>query len=387
MSQRGDEAASPPSPVARASVPSTAMRSGQSDRTDIRVAGPRIDVQILAPSGNPERNGGPTNQFTFGTTTPGVCTIRCQARVTPASAGVNDLLKWTIAPVGPSIGFGSETQRAWSSPWPGDANAGRGLETTLTLTGLPHQNRQLGKKRITLTVDGRGITRTADIMVFFPRDATNHPGHGSGTTPNYFFYWNQTRAGSPDARYCTEGVCLEDSWAITPAMYQWAAQRYNGRSYPAWPGNKNVIVFTRWAPTERWSSRRRNGSGETVTGIDLFATTMRHEKQHVEQIRRCDNGNQDICGPARQTGPSTGWSFNHTPHNHGDRDQHRTDFPSAWENRGYLARCREHTGSSSDDSYLEIDAEQFETVSEHQFAREDWGDPGKNHGTRNRYDD
>src|SRR5205807_2960620 len=67
---------------------------------------------------------------------------------------------------------------------------GKQLVAKATFTNLPVNIDDFGKKKVQLLVDGNPVEKT-NIEVFFPRDATNHPGGQTGS-PNWFYYYLQT---------------------------------------------------------------------------------------------------------------------------------------------------------------------------------------------------
>lgn len=56
--------------------------------------------------------------------------------------------------------------------------------------GLPSANSSFGDRTMYLKVQGADA-QTARFQVFFNATATNHPGVGSGTVPNWYYYYNQ----------------------------------------------------------------------------------------------------------------------------------------------------------------------------------------------------
>ena len=113
--------------------------------------------------------------------------------------------------------------------------------------------------------------------------------------------------------------------------------------------------------------------GQIVTGIDLFANVVLHEKVHVWQMQQAE-----LVVP--------GWTWNvpsrDPRYNHGAHDADQDDLPDSID---------------PDDNYraigVEWQAQQRREVSaEDNYANVDWGSPGKQHGPQkdgagNRYDD
>ena len=133
-----------------------------------------------------------------------------QVRISPNTPEVRSILGPKLSIDAQSIGTSTRT---WSKTFAAGSGSG-GLTydsgrqvwvTTLTYTGLPANNSDFGKKYLSVTSYGRSnailprnfmVLQNQDFEAFFPRDATNNPG---GTAENWFYYWNQTAAGDPNA--------------------------------------------------------------------------------------------------------------------------------------------------------------------------------------------
>jgi hypothetical protein len=368
------------------------------------------NVAIEHPSGDPVNNGAATNEFTFSNATPGVLTIECRARVTPddadARACAEPHLRWMISAVGASA-------LAWDNPDPANAQRGQGLAATATFTGLPQNNSDFGLKTVTLLIEGvTAPPQTTNIEVFFPKNARNHPGPDQGRTPNWFYYWMQVVGNPGHVRY--GGAGPGNLFGETRGMTRW--------SYAAVPNKRLVHVFD--------TASRRDaaipGLHGPREGIDLFRITVRHETEHTRQIRRADR----VVGVRPGTCWQNGWSWNVANHNHwgvgpdgqpgragvdddgdGTVDNQRTDgpgemgaagsddvlvesavpgiarpthWPTAW---GAVPAGAAPAGGFIGGHPIEQQAFQKETGSRHEVARQDWGDPGKNHRTLNRWND
>ncbi len=70
----------------------------------------------------------------------------------------------------------------------------KGDKVEISFDGLPEKNDQFGKKKITARVGGKQDQVT--VKVFFKRDGKDNPYL---LTPNWFYYWKQTRAASGHA--------------------------------------------------------------------------------------------------------------------------------------------------------------------------------------------
>jgi hypothetical protein len=358
-------------------------------------------VIIVHPTGDPVTAGSATNEFTYSAATPGVLTINCRARVDPDTAAnradANNRLRWTITAVGTSA-------LSWSTPAPGDPTKGKGLDTTATFTDLPPNNGDFGTKTVTATLDGGGCTEQTSIEVFYPKSAMNHPNPGQGTTPNWFFYWSQVIGNPAHIRY--GGAGPGSLFGETRGMTQW--------SYAAVPDKTLVHVYDK-ASTSDGAIAGLHGP---LTGIDLFENTVLHESEHVAQIARAD----PVVGIHAGTCWKGGWSWNVANHNHWSLGPGRaagaggictpagpgtmgapgsgdvlleaanppgvglptSDWPTAW---GPIPAPAGPGGTYIGGDHIEQQAFQKETSAEHTRARVDWGDPGKNHRTRDRWDD
>jgi len=330
-------------------------------------------ASILKPTGDPVTAGSADNEFTF-TGAGGVATIPVEAKVEPArlsGGAIGNLIKWTFVslPAGVTL--------SWNTPWPGEPSAGRGETAVATLTGYPASNSQFGARAVKMEVISGSkvlISKTTNIELFFERNRT-----ATGrAAPNWFFYWNQTPAGDPNAEHRVLPV-----FGRTPALRLWST--YSGSRQSVWISDAVTGV-----------DARRDATRQSISGIDLFANTVRHEVRHVQQV--FDNNGQPffsgVTGVLRNAA-AAGWSFN-IPTSDG-RWNHFTDSDGSGTLTGPdtildtdaddLANSLEPTsadraacfsGSSGD---VECQAELAETSPEDTFLVHDWGDPGKQHRT------
>jgi hypothetical protein len=352
-------------------------------------------VVIEHPSGDPVAAGSATNEFTYSAASPGVLTIQCKALVQPddaeARAQVETNVRWSIDPVG-------ESSLVWTPADPSDATRGTGLTATAKFTGLPRRNEAFGAKKIVLKVEGCACRAITTIEVFWPKNAKNHPPdglvHPGGTAPNWFYYWRQVigEGNMQHVRY--GGHDAGGNLGATPAMLNW--------SYAAGQNKKRILMLDPSAMADNAvpliHGRR--------TGIDLFRIVFQHESEHVRQVAQADA----VVGAAAGTCWQFGWSWNQANHNHwrlgpgrvagaggicgpagpgtmgapgsGDvslQDPAGFDWPLAFGAMPALPWAFGHP--------LEEMASRQEKGLEHALARYDWGDPGKNHRTRNKFDD
>ena len=131
--------------------------------------------------------------------------------------------------------------------------------------GLPGNTSQLGKKKITASACGKSDSVVVEL--FFPPEASNHPGAGNGTTPNWFFYWRQTKAGKGyRPAYTPEKIATDGSRAI--GQYDYTADK---------------VFLTDQIMQKSCAPRAKALGGKESKGIDCFAETARHETQHQKE--------------------------------------------------------------------------------------------------------
>jgi hypothetical protein len=303
--------------------------------------------------------------------------------------------------------------------------AGEDLTATVTFSGLPASHTGFGRKQARVVVDGvvrdgvtlDGVTVAAQAFeVFFPNwdtalvnalsnpygFASNHPGPGSGTVPNWFYYWNQA-CGDPNAVW-EDGQRTRDAVARVPFINEWDTG-YNGPRDAIYvssllaPGdglNGNSFWF--------WTNRAVQPDGTSVnsnitSGIDAFHTTILHERRHVRQIT---DSNQlpfwKRNGLARDNAPYSGWSWGRLLgdpyYNHFDPvdgiigngndinlDDDQDDLGK--DPRDPTNKDFDQEFNNGADWALEYQAREVETTTDNAKAELDWGSPGKNHQTVN----
>ena len=344
-----------------------------------------------SPVTDPKDSGDGQNEFTFSDASPGVLTVNFKAKVEPSSADlskVKDLVKFTIENVGQAP--------TWDATNPGGKSSvsGSHLVAIAKFSGLPANNSDFGTKKVTIECDGQQVEQT-DIEVFFPRDKSNNPG---GSDPNWFYYWKEV--------YGNNNVVFQNvaGSASTPGLLNW--------SYTSAP-NKTQIDIKNSHP----GKFKGYGVGELFSGIDRFVGSVVHEEKHVDQIARADM--EITITP--NTSWQYGWSFNQgANHNHwtvgadgkpgdagtdddtdGTVDNHITsgpgelgsgddvdlthptsvsrNWPKSWPlpSPKLIASEIEHEAIKHSD----------DNVDEDDYADQDWGDPGKQHKTLNKWDD
>jgi hypothetical protein len=365
------------------------------DEALVTVAEVRITNPTTAPLTDPAEAGGDNfsgNEFTYDNASPGVLDVYCRVTTDPDTATIQAELTDRIEFAGVVVAGGTV---AWS---PGDATKGTATydaghaywETVCTVTGLPAAFGDLGLHTTELKVkdpnkDTVFLTEQRAFEIFAMRDERNHPGAGAGTVPNWFFYWNQA-CGDAHAVYHE----VAGNYGVTPAMLYWSP----------------TLAYSK---TETWygdgctgSDTRRDGSGQTVTGIDLFANTVAHELWHVRQIQDADGVVGALIAPG--TIWASGWAWNYGSFNHwllgldgqpgvagvdddGDvppRVDERDDASEvgfAGSDDAYQDADGDDLPNASEPGDVEAQAEQHETVPQDSNLASDWCAPGKQHAT------
>lgn len=195
----------------------------------------------------------------FDDSSPGICSVACIVEVKPNSSAVqafvNNKVLWTMESLGGSV-------LTWQN---GGAGSGLGIYDSAGdwrekafFTSLPAGNDEFGVKNVEVSLDGLGSPQAGKTKIFFARDEKNHPGAGSGTTPNWYYYWSQTGASYGTHEYYGPGM---DG---------------NGRSYAG-------FINGQWRArigdgVVKWNS---SISGTTYSlGLNCFAFVTRHEERH-----------------------------------------------------------------------------------------------------------
>lgn len=351
------------------------------------------------------------NEFTYSAASPGVLTMDMKVLVKPTgTAGVtgydgvkfSDRCFYKLPPI-------SGSTFAWDAANTGGKSAASGehLIAKATYTTLPAANTDFGLKQADFECDGHTDTLAkGDFEVFFDRDADNHPELGPYPGPrpkNWFYYWRQVYGNQHQLEY--GGAGAGGTAAEVPAITQW--------SYAAAQNKQRIILYD--LVTDKFKAY---GVGEEFSGIDQYVGTVIHEAEHVAQIARADQ-----LVPTGQAGSpwQFGWSFNQgAGHNHWtvgpdgqpgvsgvDDDGDGTTDNLITGGRGELGHGDDvdltHPTTTSRNWAaawpppvpliypLELEAEAINASdaanNEHDNARSDWGNPGKNHQTIDKHDD
>jgi hypothetical protein len=158
----------------------------------------------------------------------------------------------------------------WSAGAIGDIEATiepqTGDNVRISYKGLPEHNDDFGPLQISARVLGAGENR--EILTFFDGTAKNHPGEGSGETPNWFYYWEQTQAnGGIEAHYVSS---MPDCGGGIPAA------RYVFDDDRLYLSDKVV---------DSYCVRRNGVEAQGSAGIDCYAELVRHENHHRVELR------------------------------------------------------------------------------------------------------
>lgn len=351
------------------------------------------------PEDNPDVAG--TNEFTYSASETGKLMIRLSATASCVNLlNVNDLI-FEVEDI-------SGSQKIWKDGHEGGKAMKLGSEVyaIVTFVGLPVNNSSFGGKIAKLKYQGTVIAE-AEYEVFFKRDSKNNPSteryqvEGKNYTikaPNWYYYWKQAYPSPYSMEYGGEG---NGSAAEVKAMSKW--------DYTI-PRNKQLITI--YDPAKlRFSAY---GVGDIYSGIDSFINTILHESKHVQQIALADA----LIVSEGEDSFRYGWSWNQPAHNNWNKG-----LDGEWGQQGIdddlngivddaAASPPFELGSGDDESLahpywnwwpkswplpvpnhglhpIESDAVNFSDANhdENKNARDDWGNPGKNHQTIDNYAD
>lgn len=208
-------------------------------------------VKITEPDGNPVTD----NHFVFNSSGSGVCNVI--ATGTTGTSGKDSDLEWLLTAISGS------TQTSTPNP-------AKGPNITFTYTGLPTSNSQFGVKTLTLTYPPTSQQDTKQVEIFFNKIATNHPGMGSGVTPNWYYYWTYAGVSTGTHQY-NASLGADGQYAFGNNYFEIG---------PSACGQDYGLVV----------------KGD---GIDNFGSTCLHEKAHMDYYFSVWNPydhNQDLDG-------------------------------------------------------------------------------------------
>jgi hypothetical protein len=205
------------------------------------------------------------NQFVYGEN--GDINIVIRIKVPGISTRVSqtdkDKIRVNVDPIG-------ESEKIWGDFYPDGKptiSEGDWVMAFVTFRGLPTKNSDFGRKKVWVEYDGKREPFEQAFEVFYPRDLKNHPGEGSGVSPNWFYYWSQTSANN------ATGIKMQ----------------YNPRAVPTGSSGRYYLhdFAIRRLETIYISDEAKNRQiaawGEPV-GIDSFAWTTAHEAKHHRQL-------------------------------------------------------------------------------------------------------
>ncbi|MCO5045616.1 MAG: lamin tail domain-containing protein [Kiritimatiellae bacterium] len=206
----------------------------------------------------------------FDSASTGVCEVACIVKIRPDLEIVRSMLEsnvqWLIDGV-------SGSTLSWENGGSGYGIANYDLafndwREKAVFTSLPATNSSFGLKNVTVSVGVLDLVSSGHTKVFFERDALNHPGVGSGTTPNWFYYWQQGAVGGGMSDFVyggTNGDIRGQYVSSTDTLYL----------YSAAPEAKYTSTVTHKTNTNLIFS-----IGINADGIDAVAGTVIHEKKH-----------------------------------------------------------------------------------------------------------
>ena len=318
-------------------------------------------VEMITPAGDPVnaavQSGDGQNEFTYSTANPGVLTINLKAKVTPGGIAnqIKDQCLFTVDAIAGST-------LAWDAANPGGkpAASGDNLLATVTFTTLPGNSTDFGSKKAAVYFNAQKQDEES-YEVFYPKVQKNHPSTSSNADwPNWMFYWLQsvTPLGSPAPTF-TYGT----SSGFTPGTTQISLSDGDAGAYSA------PYVTP------------------TLYGIDNFAWTVIHESQHYKDW--CDLWSNNY----------TDWFNNHKGNGgpgddkDGDRISNSTEdvnLNGTYDSGDLYDWQNYNTPTPGRPSSILNDFEDW-NCQRHTAARgdhsKDWGDPGMQHKTKDKYDD
>ena len=355
-------------------------------------------IEMITPAGDPVnkamQSGDGQNEFTYSTASPGILTMNLKARVTPSCVAdlIKDQCRFTVHPIAGST-------LVWDTANPGGKPtvSGDELLATVRFTGLPANNTAFGRKKAAIYFNASKKDEE-NYEVFFPRDEANNPG---GSDPNWFYYWSQVYVNANVHYVAAAGT------GQTPAMTAW---NYNLAA------SKTRIEIGDGHPAKYASY----GVGEVTSGIDRYIMTVIHEEKHVAQIAAADA----LLPTSGADSFRFGWSWNQATHNHWAKGPDKQWGVAGTDDDGNgivddAAIAPPFEPGNGDDGCLNriyangynnwpslwllpggiygsprispIEGEAVkaadDAMNENDYAPQDWGDPGKNHKTVNKWDD
>jgi len=147
----------------------------------------------------------------------------------------------------------------------------------MVVSKLPENNSDFGNKKIWASACGT-TSAPVTVEVFFPPEMKNHPNKGTGTTPNWFYYWMQTKAAKDADGNSVKAEYDPDCKGPSSERAQNGVQRKLAGWFCDINGLQDTIYICDAANSKArvespWITRR-------TAGIDTFASTVTHEWQH-----------------------------------------------------------------------------------------------------------
>ena len=131
--------------------------------------------------------------YTFDDSATGVCQVSCVVVATPDNTDSQSFLTgkidWTIDNI-------SDSTLSWLDDTTYNSKIAVYLpvldywKASALYTGLPLNNNSLGNKTASYTVSELDCEGYGTAKIFFTGAAKNHTGTGSGTIPNWYYYWS-----------------------------------------------------------------------------------------------------------------------------------------------------------------------------------------------------
>jgi hypothetical protein len=180
-----------------------------------------------------------------------------------------------------------------------DHPGGAAHKVRITYTGLPKRNDDLGVQELKASVFLGSKCGTVkgqrEVRLFFPRDAKNNP---KGTVPNWYYYWQQTKAGhgttaGADIRFGGgDPICSLNKWWM--GAFPLDRKNFGTEEKPAWAllGRTYVllcdfakakVIFPKdgaGRPNDDFYIESRLPVRESWSGIDTFGVVTLHELTH-----------------------------------------------------------------------------------------------------------
>lgn len=219
------------------------------------------EVHLIEPKGKQK-------QYAFDQSDPGKLEVNFKASVEPSSPGILKKMQNDVLFAIDNIG---DSKMQWdpNNPNGKPTISGKFLTAKLKYVGLPSKNADFGKKNVQLLVDGAPV-ESAEVKIFFPKLATNHPGGVKGN-PNWFYYWKE-------GNVC--GIASGDTFDNT---------RPAGEAGYARPEKDSNVRLCMLAASEGYGPRTYTGAagygsmqvGGHGKGIKRVAEVLEHERHHI----------------------------------------------------------------------------------------------------------